>query len=100
MLLTTDEYEIEGFLHIKPGGYQSRVSDLLNAKGLQFVPVTHVTYRSLRHPEEPARHGDTLIVRLDSIKMVVPDNGQDRQIPDLDTRQLPEDRYQLVMNDR
>ena len=40
VMITTDVYEIEGFLHIKPGGYQSRVSDLLNAKGLQYIPIT------------------------------------------------------------
>lgn len=32
VMVTTDDYEIEGFIHVKPGGYQSRVSDLLNVK--------------------------------------------------------------------
>ncbi|MEK6536030.1 MAG: hypothetical protein AABZ63_00905 [Actinomycetota bacterium] len=70
--ITTDDYEIEGFIHIKPGGYQSRVSDLLNVKELHFIPLTQVTYHSLRRPDEPPRTSDTLIVRLDTIKMVVP----------------------------
>lgn len=70
----TDDYEIEGFIHIKPGGYQSRVSDMLNIKELHFIPLTHVTYKSLQHPDEPPRTSDALIVRLDTIKMVVPQN--------------------------
>ncbi|GBE57650.1 hypothetical protein BMS3Abin01_00571 [bacterium BMS3Abin01] len=78
VLVTTDDYEIEGFMHIKPGGYQSRVSDLLNAKELHYVPITHAVFRKLRHPDEPSRKTATLILRLDTIKMVVPlDAGDD-----------------------
>ncbi len=78
VLVTTDDYEIEGFMHIKPGGYQSRVSDLLNAKELHFVPITRAVFRKLRHPDEPCRKAATLILRLDTIKMVVPlDAGDD-----------------------
>ncbi len=79
--VVTDDYEIHGLMHIKPGGYQSRVSDLLNARDLQFVPITQATYRNLRHPEEPARKAWTLIIRLDYIKMVVPEDGEDSVPP-------------------
>ena len=72
VLLTTDDYEIDGLMHVRPGSYQSRVSDILNVKELHFVPLTHVTYRSLKNPNEPPRSVDTLIVRLDTIKMAVP----------------------------
>ncbi len=83
VMITTDDYEIDGFMHIKPGGYQSRISDLLNLKGLHYVPITHATYRSLRNPNEEKRTADTLIIKLDTIKMVVPENGQDHQVPEL-----------------
>ncbi|MCL4474584.1 MAG: hypothetical protein M1455_11755 [Actinobacteria bacterium] len=72
VLLTTDDYEIDGLMHIRPGSYQSRVSDILNVKEMHFVPLTHVTYRSLRNPGEPARTAETMILRLDTIKMAVP----------------------------
>jgi hypothetical protein len=75
--VVTDDYEIDGFMHIKPGSYQSRVSDLLNIKEQYFIPITSVTYRSLRFPNEPSRTADTLILRLDTIKMVVPWNNED-----------------------
>lgn len=74
VLITTDDYEIQGLVHIKPGGYQSRVSDLLNARDLHFIPITQATYRSLRHPGEAPRQARTVIVRLDTIKMVVPED--------------------------
>ena len=76
--ITTDDYEIEGFVHIKPGSYQSRVSDILNIKELHFIPLTHVTYRSIHNPGEPPRTAETMIVRLDTIKVVVPhENASD-----------------------
>lgn len=78
VLITTDDYEIEGCMHIKPGGYQSRISDLLNAKELHYIPVTEVVFRKIRHPDEPPRHADTVILKLDTVKMVVP---LDRQQP-------------------
>lgn len=77
VLITTDDYEIDGFLHIKPGGYQSRVSDILNAKGQQYLPLTNATYRNVRHPDELVRKVETLIIRMDTIKMVAPQNGSE-----------------------
>ncbi|MHB9054433.1 MAG: DUF6812 domain-containing protein [Thermoleophilia bacterium] len=78
VLLTTDDYEIDGLVHTRPGSYQSRVSDILNVKEMHFVPLTHVTYRSLRNPNEPPRSVDTMIVRLDTIKMAVPLDREDK----------------------
>lgn len=78
VMIATDDYEIEGNMHIKPGGYQSRLSDLLNAKELHYIPVTDVVFRKIRHPDEPPRHADTVIIKMDTIKMVVP---LDRNIP-------------------
>jgi hypothetical protein len=72
VMVTTDDYEIQGYMHIKPGGYQSRISDLLNVKELHYVPITDATFRKLRQPDEPPRKAQTLILKLDTIKMVVP----------------------------
>lgn len=77
VLITTEDYEIDGFMHIKPGGYQSRVSDILNAKGQQYLPLTNATYRSIRNPDEPVRKVETLVIRMDTIKMVAPQNGSE-----------------------
>jgi hypothetical protein len=71
VVVTTDDYEIDGYMHVKPGGYLSRISDLLNSRDLHFVPITQATYRNLHSDDQPCRAG-TLILRLDTIKMVVP----------------------------
>jgi len=70
--VTTEDYEIEGYMHIKPGGYQARISDLLNVKELHYIPITGATYRKVDQPDAPAQQAETLILRLDTIKMVVP----------------------------
>lgn len=72
VLVTTDDYEIEGYMHIKPGGYQSRISDLLNMRDVHYLPITQVRFRNLHRPDEPLREVETMIVRLDTIKVVVP----------------------------
>lgn len=72
VLITTDDYEIEGHMHIKPGGYQSRISDLLNLKELHYIPVTDAVLHKLRSPDEQPRQAKTVIIKLDCIKMVVP----------------------------
>lgn len=72
--VTTEDYEIEGFMHVRPGGYQARISDLLNIKELHYVPITDATYRKLDKPNAPVQKTQTLIIRLDTIKMVVPAN--------------------------
>lgn len=79
VIITTDDDIIEGFLHIKPGGYQSRVSDLLNAKELRFVPITNATCQSLVLPDSPPRKLATVIIKVESIKMVVPVSNDDIQ---------------------
>jgi len=93
VLVTTDDYEIDGYMHIKPGGYQSRVSDILNVKGLHYIPLTDATYRSLHHPEEPVRKVPTLIIRMDTIKMVAPQNGAEivvSEVSGVSTAVLPD----------
>ena len=72
VIVTTDDYEIDGYMHVKPGGYQSRISDLLNMREIHYIPITDASFRNVRFPEQPVRQAGTVIVRLDTIKMVVP----------------------------
>ena len=83
VIITTDDDIIDGYLHIKPGGYQSRVSDLLNAKELRFVPITDATCQSLALPDSPPRQLSTVIIKVDTIRMVVPiANEENESKPD------------------
>lgn len=78
-MITTDDYEIQGYLHIKVGGYQSRLSDLLNAKDAKFIPITDAVYLQTHNPDGQPQHADTMIVRIDSIKAVVPYAEQEKK---------------------
>jgi len=49
-----------------------------------------VAYHSLRRPDEPPRTSDTLIVRLDTIKMIVPQNSLDKVVEELGGQKLSE----------
>jgi hypothetical protein len=75
VLITTDDYEIDGYMHIKPGSYQSRISDTLNGKALSYLPLTNVRYQNIHKPDDLTRKVETLIIRMDTIKMVAPQNG-------------------------
>lgn len=83
VLIITDDYEINGFIHVKPGGYLGRVSDILNQKEVRYIPVTDVVFHSLRNPDEPPRRAPTLIIRNDTIKMVAPESMHETQSPSL-----------------
>lgn len=52
--------------------------------------MTQVTHHSLRRPDEPPRTSDTLIVRFDTIKMVVPQNGLDQVVEEPEEQKLAE----------
>lgn len=75
--ITTDDFLIQGYLHIKVGGYQSRISDLLNNKDARFIPITDAEFVDINNRVEPPQYTDTMIVRIDSIKAVVPDTADE-----------------------
>lgn len=70
--LITDEYEIEGNVHIKPGVYRGRVSDILNAPEVEFIPVTQATCTSRSSAESKPVETDCTIVQVRTIRMVFP----------------------------
>lgn len=70
--LITDEYEIEGNVHIKPGVYRGRVSDILNAPEVEFIPVTQATCTSRGSTDSKPVETDCTIVQVRTIRMVFP----------------------------
>ncbi|MFA6002109.1 MAG: hypothetical protein WC828_08390 [Thermoleophilia bacterium] len=70
--ILTDEYEIEGNVHIKPGHYNGRVSDILNAPEAEFIPVTQATCTSRLSEDSTPIETDCTIVQVKTIKMVFP----------------------------
>ena len=70
--ILTDEYEIEGNVHIKPGVYRGRVSDILNAPEVEFIPVTQATCTSRASVDSTPVETDCTIVQVRTIRMVFP----------------------------
>lgn len=70
--ILTDEYEIEGNVHIKPGVYRGRVSDILNAPEVEFIPVTQAKCTSRASADSKPVSTDCTIVQVRTIKMVFP----------------------------
>ena len=79
VMISTDDYEIQGCLHIKVGAYHSRITDLLNSKDVKFIPITDALYLGVNDPEGEPAYADTMIVRIDSIKAVVPDPESEKK---------------------
>jgi tRNA A58 N-methylase Trm61 len=80
VMITTREYEIQGDLHIMAGGYQSRISDLLNRRDNKFIPVTDAVFLSVRNPTSEPRHAETVLVKVDCIEMIVPNAEQEKKV--------------------
>jgi len=78
-MVSTREYEIQGSLHIMAGGYQSRISDLLNKRDSKFIPLTDAIFLSIRNPEGEPRHADVVLVKVDCIEMIVPDSQEEQK---------------------
>lgn len=70
--LYTDEYVITGLVHTKPGGYRERVSDVVNDAAARFLALTEATFRPVRDPTAAAKRCDSIVVRVDDIKLLIP----------------------------
>lgn len=82
VLVSTREYEIQGYLHIMAGGYQSRISDLLNKRDSKFIPITDAIFMSVRDPHGEPRQAEVVLVKVDCIEMIVPDAREEQQAAD------------------
>lgn len=60
--------EVDGYVHVRPDGYQARVSDLLNRANFQYLPVTEAT---LHRPDGSRHHAGCIIVGTSAIELVV-----------------------------
>jgi len=70
--ILTDEYEIEGNVHLKPGTRLGRVSDILNAPEAEFIPVTQASCTSRGSADSTPVETDCTIVQVRTIRMVFP----------------------------
>ena len=66
----TADFVIQGNVHLKLGGYQERISDLLNLGKMKYLPVTEVKYnfRSKKNGEQV--ESTCVIINVDSIEVI------------------------------
>lgn len=79
-MVSTREYEIQGDLHIVAGGYQSRISDLMNRRDNKFIPITDAIFLSVWDANAEPRHAETVLVKVDCIEMIIPDVDVERNV--------------------
>jgi hypothetical protein len=73
VIVEAEGLSLEGSIHVKTGGYRTRVSDLLNEEP-PFLAITDVRIGRLC-PETgqlETEQYDTIILRKDLIKYVIP----------------------------
>lgn len=83
VMVSTREYEIQGDLHIVAGGYQSRISDLMNRRDNKFIPITDAIFLSIWDTDGEPRHAETVLVKVDCIEMIIPDAQVERCVASL-----------------
>ncbi len=66
----TQDFEIEGEAHAKPGGYSGRISDILNLSKISFLPVTQARYRERSDQLNDFVETDCIMVRLETIEIL------------------------------
>jgi hypothetical protein len=73
VVVETEGFTCEGLVHVKTGGYRTRVSDLLNEEP-PFLAMTDVTLRrSEPNDNRPElEHHETIVLRKSLIKYVIP----------------------------
>lgn len=73
VLIETADLSCDGLIHVRTGGYRTRISDVLNEPS-PFIVVTEVTVRreQLDDGEPESTYYDTIILRKGEIKYVIP----------------------------
>ena len=66
----TNDFEIEGNAHTKPGGYYSRVTDILNLSRVSFVPITEARYRIRTDLATEFIDSKCLVVKVENIELM------------------------------
>ncbi|MHB0915518.1 MAG: DUF6812 domain-containing protein [Thermoleophilia bacterium] len=70
--ILTDQYEIEGNVHMKLDKLHGRVSQILDAPDVEFIPVTQATCTNRNDAGTEPVQTDCTIVQVKTIRMVFP----------------------------
>lgn len=70
--ILTDQFEIDGNVHMKMDKLHGRVSQILDAPDIEFIPVTQATCRNRKSSDPTPVQTDCTIVQVKTIRMVFP----------------------------
>ena len=77
VVVEIERYRIEGSLHLPAEGYRSRLSDYMNQREAEFLPMTECTITTLE--TEQARKVPFLLVARRHVRLIAPvDAAEDR----------------------
>ena len=77
VIVEVERYRIQGHLHLPAEGYRSRLSDYMNQREAEFLPMTDCTITT--HETEQERLVPFLLVARRHVRMIAPlDPDQDR----------------------
>ena len=71
IIVETEQHRIAGEVTLPADGYRSRLSDLLNREGLNFIPISHAHISSLNGGEP--MHLPFIAVARDHIQIAYED---------------------------
>ena len=77
VVVEIERYRIQGALHLPAEGYRSRLSDYMNQREAEFLPMTDCTITTLETDQE--RQVPFLLVARRHVRVIAPlDPAEDR----------------------
>lgn len=78
MVVEIERYSIQGALHLPAEGYRSRLSDYMNQRETEFLPMTDCTITTLETGQE--RAVPFLLVARRHVRLISPVNPAEDRI--------------------
>jgi hypothetical protein len=79
VVVEIERYRIQGALHLPAEGYRSRLSDYMNQREAEFLPMTDCTITTLETTDE--RVVPFLLVARRHVHMIAPLDAADDRLP-------------------
>jgi hypothetical protein len=79
VIVEIERYRIEGHLHLPAEGYRSRLSDYMNQREAEFLPMTDCTITT--HDSAQERMVPFLLVARRHVRMIAPLDAAEDRLP-------------------
>lgn len=79
VIVEIERYRIQGALHLPAEGYRSRLSDYMNQRETEFLPMTDCTMTTLETEQE--RKVPFLLVARRHVRLILPVDAETDRLP-------------------